>query len=120
MYGTCLKGCDQAVVRRRKMEWLILRRFLREARKAGWLPHGISDGDKLTRLSPTITETEILTRCFQTDEETIYLKKGVGIGHIYCVYGNDGWDVISDYTSSLDAVYERTEHLINRLAAAGV
>lgn len=26
----------------------------------------------------------------------------VSIGWVYCVYGNDGWDVISDYTINLD------------------
>jgi hypothetical protein len=24
------------------------------------------------------------------------------IGWVYCVFGNDGWDVISDYTTNLD------------------
>lgn len=26
------------------------------------------------------------------------------IGWVYCVFGNDGWDVISDYTTKLDGL----------------
>jgi hypothetical protein len=40
----------------------------------------------------------------QTDEEHlhVYLADGKKFGWVYLVYGNDGWDVMSDYTTNLE------------------
>lgn len=45
----------------------------------------------------------ILAAMFQTDQEMLLIWNPVAkknIGFIFFVYGNDGYDVISDYTSS--------------------
>jgi hypothetical protein len=46
----------------------------------------------------------ILGAMFQTDEETlfVYTTDGNQYGWVFFVYGNDGWDVISDYTVNLE------------------
>lgn len=37
------------------------------------------------------------------------------MGWVYFVYGNDGWDVINDYTTNLESVLARTNALIKTL-----
>lgn len=51
----------------------------------------------------------LLHGMYQTDEERLYVSKRPKagatpeiIGWVYFVYGNDGWDVISDYTVNLE------------------
>jgi hypothetical protein len=50
----------------------------------------------------------ILKAMFQGDEDRLYVYRSpVGSGDkpvawVYLVYGNDGWDVISDYTVNLE------------------
>jgi hypothetical protein len=50
----------------------------------------------------------ILGAMFSTDEDELisHGAKGVGPGWVKFVYGNDGWDVISDYTTNLEKVLE--------------
>ena len=47
-----------------------------------------------------------LDALFAADEDRIFARRPgkLGRGWVYCVYGNDGWDVISDYTTSLETV----------------
>jgi hypothetical protein len=47
----------------------------------------------------------ILKTMFQGDEDRLYVydkKQTLAIGWVYLVYGNDGWDVLSDYTTNLE------------------
>lgn len=45
----------------------------------------------------------ILSRIMLADDDRIIANKGgKRIGWVYAVYGNDGWDVICDYTTNLD------------------
>lgn len=47
----------------------------------------------------------VLAEMFQTDDEFLVVKKGAANhGWVRFVYGNDGWDVISDYTTNLEDV----------------
>lgn len=47
---------------------------------------------------------EIMHNICACDEETIKIrdKNDMAVGSVWLVYGNDGWDVISDYHTSLD------------------
>ena len=64
----------------------------------------------------------IASSMFQTDEEyVIAVDKHTGKlqGYIFFVYGNDGWDVISDYTVNLDKIIgvgTATQRLIDEYA----
>lgn len=49
----------------------------------------------------------ILAAMFKTDEERMYIHKGGEddlnpFAWVYLVYGNDGWDCISDHTTNLE------------------
>jgi hypothetical protein len=64
---------------------------------------GIDNGD--AEEIRTSTEEKTLAAMFQTDDERLYLYSGgqaKPVGWVYFVYGNDGWDVISDYTVNLE------------------
>jgi hypothetical protein len=51
--------------------------------------------------------TRVVTALFETDEAHLYaVKDHKPIGWVYFVYGNDGWDVISDYTTNLTKFIE--------------
>lgn len=53
------------------------------------------------------TTRSVLAAMFQGDEDRLYLYKKGGtriVGWVYFVYGNDGWDVISDYTTNLESL----------------
>ncbi len=58
---------------------------------------------------------EILKAMFTTDEEWLIvgMKDKAPIGWVRFIYGNDGWDVINDYTTNL----EETLKGANTLAA---
>lgn len=63
----------------------------------------VDNGDDMTTQSdvrPTILEA-----MFKTDDERLYVERAGAdkcVGWVYFVYGNDGWDVISDYTVNLE------------------
>jgi hypothetical protein len=60
------------------------------------------------------TSEEILASMFQTDEDRLYMwKDGDRFGWVYFVYGNDGWDVISDYTTNLDHIMSDANAISN-------
>ena len=51
--------------------------------------------------------TRVITALFETDEARLYaVKDHKPVGWVYFVYGNDGWDVISDYTTNLTKFIE--------------
>lgn len=63
----------------------------------------------------TTDKESILREAFAGDDCHIFVhenkndvvtKGGLldSVGWVYCVYGNDGWDVISDYTTNLDSL----------------
>ncbi len=45
----------------------------------------------------------VMKAIMSTDEDHLFIwKDGKRIGWVFLVYGNDGWDVISDYTVNLE------------------
>jgi hypothetical protein len=56
--------------------------------------------------APSTDAEHILREMFATDEEHLlfYNEEGKKVGWVYFVYGNDGWDVISDYSTNLEPV----------------
>lgn len=54
-------------------------------------------------ISSSTDEAAILKSMFLTDEERLYAEKGgKKVGWVYFIYGEDGWDVINDYTVNLE------------------
>ena len=63
----------------------------------------IDNGDEITAHSKS--RKNILNSMYLTDEEHLYaVKEGKTTAWVYFVYGNDGWDVISDYTVNLESL----------------
>ena len=65
----------------------------------------IDNGD--TEAPYSKSRKDILKGMYQTDEEYLYVRKAGSSGSfawVYFVYGNDGWDVISDYTVNLESL----------------
>jgi hypothetical protein len=65
-----------------------------------WIDNGGDDDEIIFCTTADDAKREIM----QTDEEYLHLYKvedGVqkGYGWVWCVYGNDGWDVIADYSA---------------------
>lgn len=52
----------------------------------------------------TTNRDEILAELMETDEDYLRVEEGLRRGWVRFVYGNDGWDVVCDYTTSLESV----------------
>lgn len=59
-------------------------------------------GDGPMLKEPTADRTTILGALFLGDEDRLYVHHPMAEGWIYFVYGNSGYDVISDYTINLE------------------
>lgn len=103
-----------SVVMRREVEKKIVGAFVRSALKAGYrlsvsLERGF-DTDEM--LLGSTDRAKIMEEAFAGDECHIFVHAKEGdliedgslksIGWIYCVLGNDGYDVIADYATKLD------------------
>jgi hypothetical protein len=79
--------------------------FLTTALKAGFYVNIDNGGDDLELPKPINDKRAILKAMFAADEDRLYLYKSPddkkAVGWVYFVYGNDGYDVISDYTVNL-------------------
>ena len=59
----------------------------------------------------------VIAAMAQTEEESLHVLKAEGkrAGVVYFVYGNDGWDVICDYSTALEKTLEPVFTLANKL-----
>jgi hypothetical protein len=62
----------------------------------------IDNTDTITK--PMTNRSNILKALFLTDEDRLYAVANPSqpSGWVYLVYGNDGWDVLSDYSVNLE------------------
>ena len=83
--------------------------------EAGYLVE-VFDGEEVAQPATTDME-QIKAALYTTDED--YLRavdgKGKRVGWVRMIYGNDGWDVISDYTTNLEDVLQEATALSERL-----
>lgn len=64
----------------------------------------VNDGEEVT-LERSTDQTDILDAMFTTDEDYLIAHKDgelTSIGWVRFIYGNDGWDVVNDYTTNLE------------------
>jgi hypothetical protein len=98
---------------RQKIERLIAEAAVKQLLAAGFLL-GVNDGEDIT-ISHSCDAAKILAAMFTTDEDYLYVYLDSDPDFTYWVrfvYGNDGWDVISDYNVALE------EHLTEANALA--
>lgn len=78
----------------------------------------IDNGGDEDELSKSSNLSEISRHIMLTDEETIRVitADGFSVGWMKFVYGNDGWDVLCDYSVTLDQYIPETQALIEKLS----
>lgn len=64
---------------------------------------------------------DIRAQLFNLDDAHVLVIDGNGnqLGWVYLVFGNDGYDLVSDYTLSLESFLEDTNKLANKLEETG-
>ena len=101
---------------RQQIEKRIARKFLRTALAAGYAISLDNGGDGFEFENSTNFD-HIITEMFATDDERLYLSKdGRRVGWVLFVYGNSGYDVISDYTTNLEELMPEVEKLSDKLS----
>lgn len=92
----------RAVKLRQAIEIEILTAVVDEALRQGF---SISVYDGGEHFTATTDRATLLDQLFNTDEDVIFLyQNNEQIGWVKFVYGNDGWDVVSDYTTNLESI----------------
>ncbi len=103
-----------SIAMRQEMERKIVSQFVRDAIAAGKrLAVSLERGyDTADMLLGSTDEKAIMDAAFAGDECHIFVQAADGDtvvdgqvaseGWVFCVMGNDGWDVISDYTTNLE------------------
>ena len=90
------------VENRIKIEKQIVRKIIKDALAAGYLIT-VSDGEDYV-VSKSSHGPTIFAAMFTTDEDVLIFRNAESgskmVGHVYLVYGNDGYDVICDYTAN--------------------
>jgi hypothetical protein len=63
-----------------------------------------SDSDYEYEIKNSTNREDILKAMYLCDEDRLFVHNlsDAPFGWVYFVYGNDGWDVISDYTVNLE------------------
>lgn len=89
-----------------KVEHDIVTRTVDVLLQQGYLLQTNQGGEGLEPVKPTADRKLILSHLNETDDELLLVSgpEGQRIGSVYFVYGNDGWDVISDYSTNLEEV----------------
>ena len=98
------------------LEGTIITRCVMDILEAGFTM-SVYDGEE-TVVNESKDPAEILDNLGHCDEE-ILIVHGDGVrrgGAISLVYGNDEWDVISDYHDHLDQYLTKTNELIEKVS----
>jgi hypothetical protein len=112
-----LGATDPKVKARQQMEQRIITQLVDELLEHSFLLN-VDDGDGLVLPTASADRKAILDALMNTDQDFLYAYKKEGGGWVRLVYGNDGYDVISDYTTKLEPFMVKTQALADKLAAA--
>jgi len=105
------------IAERQRIERRIVKAVVRAALEAGYTISLDNGGDDW-ELRKETNRVKIFRELFATDSERIYLRDPSGrlpSGGVAFVYGNDGWDVIADFSPSLDELLAPIFRLCNKL-----
>ncbi|MHB8415617.1 MAG: hypothetical protein ACYDB1_09585 [Acidiferrobacteraceae bacterium] len=84
----------------RELEEKVVRLVVKDALAKGLHLAVFADGEEL--VAPTKDAKEVLNVLLDVDDATLAFYEGkTPDGWVRFVFGNDGWDVISDYTLNL-------------------
>ena len=100
---------------RQELERKIARQIVKDALLSGYTV-GVNDGEETT-LRRSVDIRAIMKALFTTDEDWLLIYKGSRqVGWVRLVYGNDGWDVVNDHTTNLDAIMKGATKLADKYA----
>lgn len=109
-----------SVACRMKIEELIVKQAVRDLLAAGYLL-GINDGEEITIHHSRDFEA-IAAKLFTTDEDYIYIyilgdddRDPRPQYWVRCIYGNSGYDVLSDYSTHLEPALKGANELADRI-----
>lgn len=88
-----------------RIENAIIRRTIKDALKAGYVLSVDDGGEVVLRDSNKIKD--IFAAMKSTDEDRLLFRKdGKYVGMVYFVYGNAGYEVINDYSTSIEHIMD--------------
>lgn len=97
---------SMTVEKRIEVEKKIVRKTIRLMKDAGWnvVGHNATNDESFEACSG---EKETIEAVFSVDEAKVYFKKGdLRRQVVFFVMGNDGWDVVCDYTAPMEGTPE--------------
>ncbi len=106
---------EMTVKTRQSIEKRIVRQFVKDAILAGY-KIAIDNGGDEFEAPPSAEIKELNKLMFATDEEHLFVfQDDKQIGWVQMVYGNSGYDVITDYTTNLEKLLTNANALASRL-----
>lgn len=122
LYFSQDRGLTSGVRARQIMERAVIRTLAQTLLDAGYALRVYEGEEYAGRL--TTNRDEIMSQIMSVDEEQLDVFIGDGsheharrYATIFLVYGNDGWDVIADYSSKLEVFMGPVNTLIDKLSA---
>ncbi len=109
---------------RQAIEKAIAKATIKALLDGGWVI-SVEDGEEIT-LRDSTSALAIYGAMFTTDEDTLYVKQhgSTGFDHakgwVKFIYGNDGYDVISDHTTNLEDVLKPVNELADRIESGDI
>jgi hypothetical protein len=102
---------------RQTIERQIARRIVRDALAAGYSVD-VHDGEEIT-LKRSRSLKAIMGALMTTDDDRLlFNREGENpFGWVYLVYGNDGWDVVNDYSTNIESLMTGAQELSDKLEA---
>lgn len=106
----------QLIEDRQRIERRIVRRVVLDLIAAEYRLN-LDNGGETWELAEWSTDAKkVLAAMFATDEERLHCRKNENDrGWVFFVYGNDGPDVICDYTTNLEPILKNAEALAEKL-----
>lgn len=105
---------------RQELERRIVEQVIDSALQAGY-QLSVDDGEEIT-VRRSVDRGTILAAMFTTDEDRLIFHKTDtkpfhgSDGWVFFVYGNDGYDVVNDYTTNLEEVMTAANKLADDYA----
>jgi len=98
-------------------EKTIARRVVKDALAAGYTL-SVDNGGDTPEIENSSSFKLVVAEMFATDEERLYFyKDSKPAGMVQFVYGNDGYDVMADYSVSLEDVLKGAKEVANKIEA---
>jgi hypothetical protein len=111
-----LNPANKEIAARQRIEVAIVRRIVKDALKAGYTL-SVDDGGEELAIEGSKDEKAVLDALINTDEDRLILTREDHRGVVRLVYGNDGWDVVNDYSERLEDVLAGANRLAEKYEA---